>query len=334
MNVGLLGYGSIARSHVRAIQALQAADARQPLALRSVMGRLAEPTEQFAREFGMVRHTTDLDELLDDPELDAVIVCSPSPAHAEQTERALRAGKHVLCEIPLALSLAETDRLNALADEVDRRLMVCHTQRYYPPLIEARRMIAQGELHAHAIVSRYMFQRRANVNWMGRQRSWTDNLLWHHGCHAVDAALWLLGAEEVEVSAQLALPGGDLEIPLDLTVVMRTPRDQIATVAMSYNTHIPLQDYLVIGEETTVLYVDNELRDKERVLVPARKLEGLDDPIARQDAEFFAAVRERREPAVSGRAVRPAMAALQAAQDSLEARLASVGAAARHPRLP
>lgn len=334
MNVGLIGYGSIARAHVRAIQALQAADARQPLALRSVMGRLAEPTAQFALEHGIVRHTTDLDELLDDRELDAVVVCSPSPAHAEQTERALRAGKHVLCEIPLALSLVDTDGLIALADQVDRRLMVCHTQRYHPALIEARRMVAAGELHPHAIVSRYMFQRRANVNWMGRQRSWTDNLLWHHGCHAVDAALWLLGADTVEVAAQLALPGADLAIPMDLTVVMRTPRDQLATVAMSYNTHIPLHDYLVIGEETTVLYADDQLRDRDRVLVPRRALEGVDDSIARQDAAFVAAVRERREPAVSARAVRPAMVALQAAQDSLDARLRELGGQARHPRLP
>jgi 2-hydroxy-4-carboxymuconate semialdehyde hemiacetal dehydrogenase len=169
---------------------------------------------------------------------------------------------------------------------------------------------------------------------MSRHRSWTDNLLWHHGCHAVDAALWLLGAESVEVVAQVALPGGDLAIPMDLTVAMRTPRDQLATVAMSYNTHIDVHDYLVIGEETTVLCADNQLRDKDRVLVPATERSGLDDSIARQDAEFFAAVREHREPAVSGRAVRPAMAALQAAQDTLDARLRALGPAARHPRLP
>src|SRR4051794_39445920 len=146
MNVGLLGYGSIARSHVRAIQALQAADARQPLGLRAVMGRLDEPTRQFAAEFGMSLATTDLDELLADPTVDAVIVCSPTDVHAEQTERALRAGKHVLCEIPLATSLAETDRLIDLAERAGVQLMVCHTQRYAAPLIHVRRMIPGGEV--------------------------------------------------------------------------------------------------------------------------------------------------------------------------------------------
>lgn len=334
MNIGFLGYGSIAHAHARAIAALRATPEHHDLQLYSVMGRLPEPTADFAREYGMATATTDLDALLADPALDAVVVCSPTDLHAAQTERALRAGKHVLCEIPLATSLADTDRLIALADETGRRLMVCHTQRYNPALVEARRMIAAGELHPHAIVSRYMFHRRANINWMGRERSWTDNLIWHHGCHAVDAALWLLGAAAEEVVAEVALPGADLGIPMDLTIAMRTARDQLATVAMSYNTHFNVHDYLVIGEETTVLFADNQLRDNERVLVPATDATGLDAGIARQDAEFFAAVREGREPAVSGRAVRPAMAALQVAQDALDARLRALGPDARHPRLP
>ncbi|HEY8602151.1 MAG TPA: Gfo/Idh/MocA family oxidoreductase [Thermomicrobiales bacterium] len=338
MNIATLGYGSIARSHVRAISALAATAEWADLRLYGVMGRLEGPTTDFAEEFGATVATTDLDTLLADPALDAVIVCSPSGSHAEQTARALRAGKHVLCEIPLALSLAETDELIALADQHDRRLMVCHTQRYYPPLVEARRRIASGELHPHAIVSRYMFGRRENVNWQGRQRSWTDNLLWHHGCHAVDAALWLLGAadngEEVAVTAQVALPGGSLEIPMDLTVAMRTARDQLATVAMSYNIGFQVHDYLIIGEEATILFDDGVLRDNERVLVPKADRDGVDAPIPRQDVEFFAAIREGREPAVSGRAVRPAMAALQAAQDALNARLAELGPEARHPQKP
>jgi len=338
VNIATLGYGSIARSHVRAINALAATPEWQDLRFYGVMGRLEEATADFAREFGATVATTDLDTLLADPALDAVIVCSPSGMHAEQTARALRAGKHVLCEIPLALSLAETDELIALADQHDRRLMVCHTQRYYPPLVEARRRIASGELHPHAIVSRYMFGRRENINWQGRQRSWTDNLLWHHGCHAVDAALWLLGVadngEEVAVTAQVALPGGSLEIPMDLTVTMRTARDQLATVAMSYNIGFQIHDYLIIGEEATILFDDGVLRDNERVLVPRAEREGVDAPIPRQDAEFFAAIREGREPAVSGRAVRPAMAALQAAQDILEARLVELGPEARHPQKP
>src|SRR5260370_345945 len=58
--------------------------------------------------------------------------------------------------------------------------------------------IGAGELRPHHLVCRWFFLRRSNVNWEGRQRSWTDNLLWHHACHVVDAALWLLGETEPE----------------------------------------------------------------------------------------------------------------------------------------
>lgn len=340
MKVAILGYGSIAEDHANAILALREAGAAPDVELYGVMGPKREPTEEFGRRYGMTLVSTDLDEVLGDAAVDVVIVCSPTPAHAEQTERALRAGKHVLCEIPLAMSLAETDQLIRLADEMDRRLMVCHTQRYEPALIEARRLIAAGELHPHAIVGRYMFGRRENINWRGRRRSWTDNLLWHHGCHAVDAALWLLGVaergEEVETVAQVALPGADLGIPMDLTLAMRTARDQVVTVAMSYHIHLPIHDYLIIGEESTVVFADRGLRDRERILVeaPPADLGAAETGVARQDAEFFAAVREGREPAVSGRSVRSAMAALQAAQESLDRRVAELGETAAHPRWP
>jgi 2-hydroxy-4-carboxymuconate semialdehyde hemiacetal dehydrogenase len=338
VNIAILGYGSIAHTHARVIAALRGDPAWKDLRLYGVAGPSADETAAFAREYGIPDAVTEPEALLSDPDVEAVIICSPTDLHADQTEQGLRAGKHVLCEIPLATSLTDTDWLIELADEADRRLMVCHTQRYSPALIEARRMITAGELHPHAVVSRYMFGRRENINWQGRRRSWTDNLLWHHGCHAVDAALWLLGAadrgETVSTVAHIALPGHDLGIPMDLGLALRTERDQIATIAMSYHTHMPFHDYLIIGEETTVLFAGGQLRDRERVLVDAPKPEESRSANAHQDAEFFAAIREGREPAVSGRAVRPAMAALQAAQDTLDARMAQLGNDARHPRHP
>jgi 2-hydroxy-4-carboxymuconate semialdehyde hemiacetal dehydrogenase len=164
-----------------------------------------------------------------------------------------------------------------------------------------------------------MFQRRANVNWMGRQRSWTDNLLWHHGCHAVDAALWLLGASAAEVAAQVALPSGNLHVPMDLGIVLRTPSDQIVTVAMSYNTHLSLHDYLIIGQENTFLFDNGALRDTSGEVLAWHGRDNTAEAIDRQNAEFLAAVREQRDPTISARSVRPAMAALQAAQDTLSA---------------
>ena len=208
MKLALVGYGSIADYHVEALNTVgrEAAlaegmlDQGSAIEWQSVVGRLPEPTEEFARRHGFARATTDLDAALADPELEAVVVTSPTDLHFEQVEKCLLAGKHVLAEIPLATSLTEADRLASLARARDLRLMVCHTQRYYPGFVEARRLIAAGELHVQHVVYRYTFLRRDTVNWRGRRRSWADNLLWHHGAHAVDTALWLLGATDVEVA--------------------------------------------------------------------------------------------------------------------------------------
>ena len=326
MNVGILGYGAIAREHALALRRIGQASLGRELNLSGVMGRLSAPTRAFAEEVGAALATTDLDELLADPGIEAVIVCSPTDLHAEQTERALRAGKHVLCEIPLATSLAEVDRLIDLAERSDLRLMVCHTQRYAAPLIEARRMIASGEVRPRAVVSRYLLDKRENVSWTGRRRSWTDNLLWHHGCHAVDAALWLLAAEATDVTARAAPPDPRLRIPMDVSVLLRTTGDQVVTVVMSYRAMPPMQDYVVIADETTLVYANDELRDHHRVLIAADHGSYDTAALDRQDADFFASILSGCEPVSSARGVRPAMAALQAAQDELNRHATAQGA--------
>jgi 2-hydroxy-4-carboxymuconate semialdehyde hemiacetal dehydrogenase len=318
VNIAFIGYGSIAREHALAIGRIARERPEWNLRLGGVMGRLREPAREFADEFGMALATTDLDEVLADPSVAAVIVCSPTDLHAEQTERALRAGKHVLCEIPLATSLAATDRLIGLAEASNLRLMVCHTQRYTRPLQEAHRMIAAGEVHPSAVVARYLLDKRENMTWTGRRRSWTDNLLWHHGCHAVDAALWLMGDEAATVSAMTTPADDRLGIPMDLGVVLRTSRHRLATVAMSYRALPPLLDYLIVCEETTLVCTPSELRDHRGILLSTdgQALFG-DGSIDRQDAAFFDWIAAGGEPAASARRIRPAMAALQAAEDDI-----------------
>ena len=270
LEVAIIGYGAIAREHALALRRIGQAplDVESAASLASWAGcrsRRAPSPRSSAPPWPRPTWTS----CSPIRGVEAVIVCSPTDRHAEQTERALRAGKHVLCEIPLATSLAETDRLIDLAERSGLRLMVCHTQRYAAPLIEARRMIASGEVRPRAMVSRYLLDKRENVSWTGRRRSWTDNLLWHHGCHAVDAALWLLGTEAIDVTARATPPDPRLGIPMDLSILLRTARDQVVTVVMSYRALPPIQDYLVIADETTLVYANDELRDHERVLVPA-----------------------------------------------------------------
>jgi 2-hydroxy-4-carboxymuconate semialdehyde hemiacetal dehydrogenase len=314
LTLSFIGCGSIAASHVRALRELGG------VRFDSAVGRRPEATEAFAREWGFAHWSLSLEEALARPGVDAVVIASPSDHHAVQAEQALAAGKHVLVEIPLAMNLADAERVTALAERSGLHMMVAHTQRFFPALIELRRQISSEELHPHHLVFRWFFLRRSNVNWEGRRRSWTDDLLWHHSCHVVDAALWLLGETEPGARAAVLATGQagpthvELEIPLDLDLLLLAG-DVPVNIAMSYNSPWPLHEYLVIGEETTLQFEDGRLMGREGPLFAP---EGA-YPIREQDREFLAAVRESRELSVSGRSVLPAMRALQAVADTLSA---------------
>ncbi len=310
MNLCMVGYGSIAEVHRRSF-------ARIPgVQISSVVGRLLAPTQSFAEKCGAALATIDLDEALARDDLDAVVITSPSAKHAAQAKAALEASKHVLVEIPLALSLAESEMLTALAERQERTLMVAHTMRFWPTLSAVRQRIAEGDLQAHSVFIHYGFLRRENVNWQGRRRSWTDNLLWHHGCHAVDTALWLLGEPAIDVAGYMGPPHSELGIPLDLAVSMRTPRQQIVSCALSYNTMRPFLEILIIGEETTLMIRDGKLVDPNDQIVAAGGENEEASAVYLQNIELISALRQGREPLVSGEAVLPTMRALQAVQDA------------------
>jgi len=308
-----IGYGAIAQHHADAFRQLGGE-------LSWVVGRDPAETATFAQTYGFSQQTLNIEEALTDQAVDAVLVASPSPLHEEQTRQALSAGKHVLCEIPLALRLEGGRSLAELARSRGRALMVAHTQRFYPPLVELRRRILAGDVEPRHVVVRYGFRRHENVGWTGRQRTWTDNLLWHHGGHAIDTTLWLLSAAEVACRGELGPAHPKTGIPMDVGIVLRTTREQLATLALSYNTHRPVQDYLVIGERQTLMYTDN------RLLGPTGEVlseEGANDPVKDgvliQDREFMAAISAGRSPSPSADDVLPCLAVQQSVQDSAAA---------------
>ena len=306
----MIGYGAIARVHAEIMKA-------EGVVLHTVVGRLPEETARFAEEFGFRHHTTDLDDALAQDDVDAVIVASPNALHYDQARRALLAGKHVLVEIPLAMSYAEGAELVDLAERQQRLLTVAHSQRFIPSLAALRRRVAEGTLRVYHVMGRFGIFRRENVGWTGRRRSWTDNLLWHHGCHLVDFSLWFLGVERVAVHGQVARPDPRTGIPMDLDLQLRTPADQLVALSLSYHAHLRLHDYLFVGEEETFFFDRGVLVGPGGVVDDTRARGEDYDRLSweAQDREFLAALREGRPPAVSGRDALPALAVLQEVQD-------------------
>ena len=296
MRFCISGYGSIAGFHRDALLAMDGIE------IDSVVGRVIEPAREFAKSCGAPLATLSLEEALARPGLDAVLITSPSQVHYEQAAAALRAGKHVLLEIPMALTYAEAERLCDLADERGRTLMICHTQRFWAATIEVKKRIQEGRLTPRQYHVEWHFFRRENINWMGRQRSWTDNLLWHHGGHVVDHAIWLFGEEPVATRAFYGPSDNPLGIPLDLSAQMRFPGGGLATYAMSYNAMVTkvTQRVTLICEEDFLVFEDGRLTDREGKAIAEESHEAA---IPRQNREFVESVREGRAPLTSGREI-------------------------------
>src|SRR6185295_6765780 len=117
---------------------------------------------------------------------DAVILATPTQMHASQSIAALKAGKHVQVEIPLADSLEDAESVLAAQKASGKVAMVGHTRRFNPSHQWVRRRIVAGELHLQQMDVQTFFFRRTNINALGQPRSWTDHLLWHHAAHTVD----------------------------------------------------------------------------------------------------------------------------------------------------
>lgn len=128
------------RVHLEAVQRVENVEAA------AIFGRNSEATSRLASSFSVPKATSDYHEILRDPTIDAVDICTPNAQHFSMAKEALQAGKHVLCEKPLTTTVAEAEELVALAAQKKLRNCVCHNLRYYPQVQQMRALRESGEL--------------------------------------------------------------------------------------------------------------------------------------------------------------------------------------------
>jgi predicted dehydrogenase len=150
--------------------------------------------ERLLRLFPGAAPAADLDELLADPSLDAVMLATPVPTHAELAVRALDAGKHCFVEKPLALTSADAERAVEAAQASGRVLMVGHLLEYHPGVRRLKELTEAGELGEEIY---YIYGNRLNL---GKLRA-DENALWSLGAHDVSVLLYLADEEPTEVVA-------------------------------------------------------------------------------------------------------------------------------------
>ena len=322
MKICLAGTGAMGEVHVKALQKIKDAE------VVAVASRTEDGGKRFAAQWNIPYHSTNLEACIDRPGVDAVILTTPSQQHADQTVMALAKGKHVQVEIPMSLNLADAQRIVDVTTRSGRICMVTHTRRFSSPHREIRRRIREGTFHLHHLVVETYFFRRTNLNMHGQARSWVDNLLWHHGCHSVDIAYWVLDDPNWQVWGQKGPDHPVLGVPMDLSVAMKAASGPLFTMAMSFNNKGPFGGfYRYIGEEDTYKVYRDTMTDSEGKEVPL-------DPVAafdRQDVEFTSAIREGREPESSARSCLPTMVLLDRIDKAMNA--GQVGSAAEVGRV-
>jgi 2-hydroxy-4-carboxymuconate semialdehyde hemiacetal dehydrogenase len=316
MKVVLAGQGAFGVKHLEAMQQIDGIE------VVSIAGGGAEQTAQVAGKFGIPHWTTDLSESLAQPAVAAVILATPTQMHAKQAEQCMRAGKHVMVEIPMADNLADSERLVKVQKETGVIAMAGQTRRFNPSHQWIHKRIRAGELKIQQMDVQTYFFRRTNMNALGKPRSWTDHLLWHHACHTVDLFQYQTGEAASQMYALQGPVHPQLGIAMDMSIGMKTPSGAICTLSLSFNNDGPLGTFFrYICDNGTYLARYDELVDGNNEPIDVSKVDVSMNGIELQDREFFAAIREKREPNSSVAQVLPAMRTL----DRLEKMATSAG---------
>ncbi|MCH1482653.1 MAG: Gfo/Idh/MocA family oxidoreductase [Alphaproteobacteria bacterium] len=302
MKICLAGGGAFGKKHLDALALIDGVE------IASVIGRRLEPTQELAAKYGAAHAGTNLDEALAMPDIDAVILATPTGMHAEQGLAAMNAGKHVLIEIPMADSLADSEALVARQAETGLVAMAGHVRRFNPSHQYVHNRIIAGDLNIQQMDVQTYFFRRKNISADGSPRSWTDHLLWHHACHTIDLFMYQTGEMVTEVHGVQGPIHPELGIAMDMSIIMKTPSGKICTLSLSFNNDGPLGTFFrYICDNQTYIARYDDLFDGRDEQIDVSTVDVSTNGIELIDREFIAAIREGREPNSSLAQCLPAM---------------------------
>src|SRR3954453_10564688 len=291
IKVALAGAGAFGIKHLDGIKTIDGVE------VVSLVGRRLEQTKEVADKYGIKHVSTDLADSLKLPEVDAVILCTPTQMHAAQAIDCLKAGKHVQVEIPLADTLKDAQQVVELQKETGLVAMCGHPRRFNPSHQYVHKKIKAGEFHVLQMDVQTYFFRRTNMNALGQPRSWTDHLLWHHAAHTVDLFAYQTGSPVVAANALQGPVPPVLGIAMDMSIQLKTATGAICTLSLSFNNEGPFGTFFrYIGDTGTyVARYDDLVTGKDEpidVSAVAVSMNGIE----LQDREFVAAITEAREP--------------------------------------
>jgi len=294
IKVALAGAGAFGIKHLDGIQNIDGVE------VVSLISRDLDKTKEVANKYGIQHVTTELSDSLALPEVDAVILCTPTQMHADQTLACLKAGKHVQVEIPLCDVLAEGEEVVRVAQQSGLVAMCGHTRRFNPSHQYVHNKIKAGEFNIQQMDVQTYFFRRSNMNALGQPRSWTDHLLWHHAAHTVDLFAYQCGSPIVKANAIQGPIHPTLGIAMDMSIQLRAANGAICTLSLSFNNDGPLGTFFrYIGDTATYIARYDDLFTGKEEKIDVSQVAVSMNGIELQDREFFAAIQEGRQPNAS-----------------------------------
>jgi 2-hydroxy-4-carboxymuconate semialdehyde hemiacetal dehydrogenase len=314
IKVALAGAGAFGIKHLDGIKNIDGVE------VVSLVSRDLENTKAVAVKYGIGHVTTNLDDSLALPEVDAVILCTPTQMHAEQSLACLKAGKHVQVEIPLADTLQGAEEVVELAKKSGLVAMCGHTRRFNPSHQYVHKKVTAGEFNIQQMDVQTYFFRRTNINALGQPRSWTDHLLWHHAAHTVDLFAYQTGGEIVQANALQGPVHPALGISMDMSIQLKSSTGAICTLSLSFNNEGPLGTFFrYIGDSATYIARYDDLFNGKEEKIDVSQVDVSMNGIELQDREFFAAIREGREPNSSVAKVLPCYRVLHQLEQQFKA---------------
>jgi predicted dehydrogenase len=322
VRVGVVGLGYWGPNIARNFDRLPGAE------LRWICDTREEALERFGGQLPAARTSTDLGELLADPDLDAVAITTPVPTHAELALRVIEAGKHCFVEKPLAQSVEAAEEVAAAAERAGVVLMVGHLLEYHPG-VERLKAIADagdlGDIH-------YVYSNRLNL---GKLRA-DENALWSLGAHDVSVVLRLAGEEPVDCMAfgESYMREGVEDV---VFCYLRFPSGLAAHLHLSWLDPHKERRFTVVGSKRMATFDDMELERKLTVYdkgfdqdyssygeyiarsgdVWSPKISN-EEPLRIECRHFVERVRDGAEPRSGGRSGVRVVRVLEALQRSLE----------------
>ena len=317
--VGIVGAGTIGAVHAGALDELQGARLVAVVAAREVTGR------KLAEAHGAEWHAG-LGELLARPDVDVVVICTPSGLHPDQAVAAARAGKHVITEKPMAVTLEGADHMIHVCREAGVTLSVIFQYRFNRDALRLKRAVEAGLLGRPVLGNAFVHWHRTQAyygesgGWRGTWALDGGGALMNQSIHAVDLLQWILGPVE-SICGYAETLAHDIEAEDTASAALRFASGALGTIQGTTSAHrdSPLR-IEIRGTEGSATLDGSRLTvwepGREEEVLSARDLESLpesrgDEPLAaahrRQLKEIFAALREGREPPIPGEEARKAV---------------------------